>query len=379
MASLLAVLLFSNCSDGGGSNGGDPPIDDEPILMVSPTQITLQAGGQAKLTIRATSSWSVTSTESWLSCNPSSGTGGPGTTEVTVSVASPNQTGAERRAALSFANRFKTITVDVTEEYNKPAEFYFEEPYLGWGASVSNTKAVVTANMGYEVSSESTSYFLTKKKYSEYFVSYNTNGHSLTSADVWIKLEDSSLSDLRNYLSSKLNYTYLNMTKSGSIDHYNYLSLDGKTKASIHLAYSGENYLITFEPSDNGMLFEEPYTKWDASPSTVKAALSTMGYTMTSENSDYILYDGKYQEWYTAYYFNNSKFYWASVTFYTSVVNVTTMRDHLSKVWKFTYTKESSSGDYKYYHYLSPDGRQECRVTKSDDSKYTYVWFQAAN
>ena len=298
--------------------------------------------------------------------------------EVTVSVASPNKTGAERRAALSFANRFKTITVDVTEEYNKAAEFFFEEPYLGWGASVSNSKAVVTAHMGYEVSSESTSYFLTKKKYSEYFISYNTNGHSLTSADIWIKLEDSSLSDLRNYLSSKLNYTYVNMTKSGSIDHYNYLSLDGKTKASIHLAYSGENYLITFEPSDNGMLFEEPYTQWGASLYTLKAALSTMGYTISNEFDNFIVYKGKYKEAKTYFYFDNLKYSWASVYFNTSVASVATMRDYLSTVWKFSYTKETSSGGNTFYHYLSPDGREECYIYAPSGSDTTNIWFKPA-
>lgn len=250
---------------------------------------------------------------------------------------------------------------------------YVEEPYQGWGVSVSNAKAA-TAAMGYEVSSESSTSFMLRKKDSEYFTTYNHNGHSLTSVDVWFKLDVANVSKAREYLTSKLNYTYTGKTASGSVDHYNYLSLDGRTKASVHLAYSGENVIITFEPSDNGMLFEEPYTVWGASTYTLKSALSAMGYTLSGEGDTSIRYNGKYKEWFTSYYLKDDKLDWITVFFKRNVISLTSMCNYLSTVWKFTDAGKSSDGKKQYY--MSLDGRIKVTVYDSDDT--VYIQFHSA-
>ncbi len=116
LTGLFAVLMMTNCGGGGGgsdSGGGSSPArDDTPYFSVSPTTITLETGGQATLNVTASAFWSVKSTETWLSCNPSSGNGNA---QVTVSVTSPNP-GQERVAALTFSDQFSTVTVQVTEK-----------------------------------------------------------------------------------------------------------------------------------------------------------------------------------------------------------------------------------------------------------------------
>ncbi|MBQ1652932.1 MAG: choice-of-anchor J domain-containing protein, partial [Bacteroidales bacterium] len=88
-------------------------------LVVNPSSITLpSAGGSATVSVRAgtaSSSWTASSNQSWLSISPATGSGSGATTTMTVTANSANETGSPRTATVTISHGSSTATVTVTQ------------------------------------------------------------------------------------------------------------------------------------------------------------------------------------------------------------------------------------------------------------------------
>lgn len=86
------------------------------IFDVSPTeqQIIPASGGQIEFGILSLSDWTVSSSATWITFNPTSGTGG-NNRSVTVASAAPNNSLNERSAEINFRSSYGTKTVKVIQ------------------------------------------------------------------------------------------------------------------------------------------------------------------------------------------------------------------------------------------------------------------------
>ena len=88
-------------------------------LVVTPTSLTLpSAGGSETVSVRAgtaSSSWTASSNQSWLSISPATGSGSGATTNMTVTANSANETGSPRTATVTITHGSSTATVTVTQ------------------------------------------------------------------------------------------------------------------------------------------------------------------------------------------------------------------------------------------------------------------------
>ena len=91
-------------------------------LVVTPTSLTLpSAGGSETVSVRAgtaSSSWTASSNQSWLSISPATGSGSGATTNMTVTANSANETGSPRTATVTITHGSSTATVIVTQSDN---------------------------------------------------------------------------------------------------------------------------------------------------------------------------------------------------------------------------------------------------------------------
>ncbi len=91
-------------------------------LVVTPTSLTLPStGGSETVSVRAgtaSSSWTASSNQSWLSISPATGSGSGATTNMTVTANSANETGSPRTATVTITHGSSTATVTVTQSDN---------------------------------------------------------------------------------------------------------------------------------------------------------------------------------------------------------------------------------------------------------------------
>ena len=104
LTGLCAVLFLVNC--GGDSAGGEGV-----KLSVSPTSVTLEPNGSAKIMVTSNTSWTASSSGIWLSINPNRASGGR---EIEIAVNSPNNTGADRQAIITFTDDTGSVSARVT-------------------------------------------------------------------------------------------------------------------------------------------------------------------------------------------------------------------------------------------------------------------------
>jgi hypothetical protein len=260
-----------------------------------------------------------------------------------------------------------------------PGEVLFEEPYCGWVTSLSTVRTVV-ANMGYSMGEYSQSeYFMCNGKNKENCSFYNFRGNRLDYVDVWFNESEVSLPSVRNYMSSKLGYTYTGSNTSSDGTVYYYYTLPDKvTTAYVYRRFYDDNtasVIVIYRGINDAILFGEPYMEWGASMSTTKSAVEALGYVvdagMTSETT--LGYESKYNEWFSTYNFSSSQLSYVTVYFDKSIYSIDYLRNYLSKIWKYTYSKKTDS----YYYYLSPDGKSEACVYISDG--YRWVHFNKAS
>ena len=255
----------------------------------------------------------------------------------------------------------------------------FEEPYCGWATSLSTVQAVV-ASMGYTTNyNTESSYLMCSAKNQEVATYYNFEKERLDYVDVYFNESVATVSDVRNYLSSTLNYTYLGSRTAddGTVLYY-YDLPDKVTRAYVYrwVASSGTAYaIVVFYGLTDAILFGEPYTGWGASMSTVRTAVNALGYeayTAMTDN-DQLAYKAMYNEDWINYQFDSSqlKLNWVTVYIDKSKYSVNDLRNYLSNILKYTYVKQAND----YHYYLLPDGKSWAQVYISDG--YRWIQFQA--
>lgn len=253
----------------------------------------------------------------------------------------------------------------------------FEEPYCGWATSLSTVQAVV-ASMGYTTNyNTESSYLMCSAKNQEVAIYYNFEKERLDYVDVYFNESVATVSDVRNYLSSTLNYTYLGSRTAddGTVLYY-YDLPDKVTRAYVYrwVASSGTAYaIVVFYGLTDAIIFEEPYTNWGATQSTTKTALENMGYTVTgsSSNLDLTAKNCKYKEDFLSYRLDTSKgLEHVTIFFKASQATINAVKNYVAKILKYTYIKESG----KHYYYSVPDGKSEFAVYTSDEGEVR-IWY----
>lgn len=253
----------------------------------------------------------------------------------------------------------------------------FEEPYCGWATSLSTVQAVV-ASMGYTTNyNTESSYLMCSAKNQEVAIYYNFEKERLDYVDIWFYESEATVSDVRNYLSSTLNYTYIgsNTANDGTLLYY-YDSPDKVTRAYVYrlVASSGSVYtIVVFYGITEAIIFEEPYTNWGASQATTKTALENMGYTVKDgySDNDLRISDCKYKE--ESYFYwitGESGLYHSNVHFDDSKVTLNNLKTYFTSILKYTYL----GVDDKYTDYSVPDGKSKVTIYNSDGT--TFIGYQ---
>lgn len=355
----------------------DPTKPDEPeapTLTVSKSSIQFGAdGGNETFTIESNTSWTVSSSESWCTVSTPSGSNN-GTVTVT---AAANTVTSQRTATITVktdkAEIEKTIAVSQQEKEEEPVPTDpFDEPYLGWATSPSTVGAILEGR-GYRLNEYTTQSesIISHSDKMDYMTVYHFKKTRLYDADVWIDASKYSMSQTRNYLSTTLKYTSTGTTTSSGTTYYNYLSLDGLTKASVY-KYTGTDAtytIITFESSGTGLLFEEPFMTWDASMNTAKTAIENMGYTVKVDGTDLWTDSNKpkYGEYFISYWFGSSnELYRIVVYFDENKYTKNEIRNYLTNTLKYTFQRED--GEHSYFNL--PDGNSTCDFRYNSE----YVW-----
>lgn len=251
----------------------------------------------------------------------------------------------------------------------------FEEPYCGWATSLSTVQAVV-ASMDYLMFDYDSvnGYFACNGKNQEFLTYYYFNKERLDQVDVDFYESVATVSDVRNYLSSTLNYTYLgDRTGDDGTKYYYYDLPDKVTRAAVYKwasSSTGTSYVsVTYYGLTDAILFEEPYTNWGASQATTRTALENMGYTVGNGGSDqdlWITESNRYKENFRTYWITQSNGLYHCVVYLNSDVTLDNLRNYLSSVLKYKYVGVSSTD----YSYSVPDGKSKVSITNSESSLY---------
>lgn len=114
---------------------------------------------------------------------------------------------------------------------------------------------------------------------------------------------------------------------------------DGKTTEFV----TGNIEEVSF--TTDATYFEYPYVNWDASSSDVKAEMKKRGYYMLTEQSNTLLYVGKYMEEYDAYTFVGSTLSAVSVFFKQSVVPFSVLDVLVQNKMDFLYIMDDTLSD----------------------------------
>ena len=186
----------------------------------------------------------------------------------------------------------------------------YHEPYTVWGSSLTQTKNNMS---GYSIYKETTDQLVYYGKDKETLIMYSFENSKLVTAQVVIKTSNATQTEIDSKLKEN-GYTYVGTSNETLM----YISSDYLTGVFVELNTEVSAYSITYfdykwlqNQNQTSTLFGEPYTNWGAFRSTVKSAVSNLGYTLQGESTQasdyyYLAYKGKYKEIYTMYMFDES-------------------------------------------------------------------------
>ena len=126
-----------------------------------------------------------------------------------------------------------------------------------------------------------------------------------------------------------------------------------------------KSFKVTVTPKYN--TFKEPYMNFGASMSSVKSFMS--GYTLNQENSEALLYDGKFPVMYYMYTFKNAGMYLSSAILKSSSVDTDEMVAFMQERYVFV----TMDQDKYYFAFLSPDKKMMV-ILQLDTLNYQVVY-----
>ena len=178
------------------------------------------------------------------------------------------------------------------------------------------------------------------------------------------------------YYYSVKSLTTNNMTivnTDGEIE--NWVKYNG-TLEDIAAEYRCIFYYDTDEYEEDNMLYATPYLQWGSSPSTVKNKMSSKGYTLLSEDSEMLVYLGKYHEDATAYTFEYSSLYGALILLDASKYTLDNILEHLDDV---EYDWNYIASDGSLYHYFKHDDNSTYLVVSYEDDYWMLTYVSASD
>ena len=146
---LLALLSLTSCPSDDGNDEGVKNVE----LQVSPSSVTLDDQNSGSITISSNTSWSIFSSESWLTTSTAEGFG-----NFTVSIsATGNNTGSTARTGtLTIRDKGGQISVTVTVTQNPPPKNYhltIDKTAMNFEAVGGEDKITVSSDDEWTVSS----------------------------------------------------------------------------------------------------------------------------------------------------------------------------------------------------------------------------------
>lgn len=314
----------------------------------TPVKLASNANAVGTFTINTNIPFTVSSKADWLEVTPTSGNS---TTTITVKAKTANPTSTERSGTISISNAlYGSYNIDVKQAGSENTIIY-REPYTSWGATKSQVK---TYMKNYTLYSEEDDMLTYNGMNLEVFTMYAFENSKLAMACVAIETGKTTLTKIEEQL-QKNNYVKGGAAQDGTVI---YRSSDLKTMVFIETntevgAYYIKYYDASLLTSDE--LFEEPYTNWGASRSTVKSAMNQNGYTLEEESTDasdyyYLMYQGKQKEVYSMYQFN-SRIQLAQIKliFLASDASVEDIRNYMSSTMSYTFAGTNSAKTLFYY------------------------------
>jgi|GEM_PF-1479147 len=197
-------------------------------------KLASNAGATGTFVINTNFDFTIRNNVDWLEVTPVSGNT---TTTVTVKAKTANPNTTERKGNIYVQNvLFGSALVEVTQAAGT-GDILYEEPYVTWGTARSTVKNAVK-NLGYSLIGESTTasdyyYLMYLGKHKELYNLYIfDSSQKLDQVSVEFSGSSVSVTEARDYLTSKLSYTYKG-TNSAKTQFF-HLSPDGKSYAVVY-------------------------------------------------------------------------------------------------------------------------------------------------
>jgi len=252
----------------------------------------------------------------------------------------------------------------------------YEEPYIKWGATKSQVKSNRSSN-GYVLDEEGDTYIYYDPRFQEAYSGYFFENGKLYESDICVEESVASKSTLQNLIVNA-GYSYLGTSEKGYIY---YISGDQKTAVVLikssdydvhYVCYVDYEWLTDDDNNSSSMLYEDPYTNWGASRTTVKSAMSSRGYTLQADENDadhnyYLVYGAKCKEDFSMYLFNdNVKLNAVAFSFSLAMSEVTSYINSIAQYLGY------DDGDF---YFLSNDGKSRIIATTSTNGNFIYVYY----
>ena len=326
----------------------------EVTFSVSANELRLAANGKeiSKIMVESNVPWTATSNASWLNVVKRESDG-----KSYLEIFAEDNTNANIRSGIITVSAHKgqqKQEISVTQEAQNVSVLY-KEPYTVWGASVSQTKNYMSDYVLYSEEATMLSYIGNDK---EALIAYMFDNGKLYTSAVAIRAIYATIDEISDQL-TRNGYIYIGNSSSSNLPMF--VSGDQKTGVSIsennntyYIYYMDLNHDSGSTPISSETLFEDPYTNWGASHSTVKSIMSGRGYNLIQESTSasenyYLSYEGKYEEMLSMYMFNDeNKLDKISIVLLASVASVTRTGEYLTSKLGYSYLSTSSSGDIGY-------------------------------
>lgn len=308
------------------------------------------------LNVTSNSSWTVSSSQSWISLSRTQGNGN-GNVMLT---ASQNTQTIARTARITISNGTKNLHFDFTQEAAKTSKL-FEPPVTAWTSS----KATVTSKMSAfskvidTTLDDGSNVIAYEGKYKELATYYwFDTSFGLYQSRIAIATSNATLTQLDAEL--KKVYTYIEDYKGAKM----YVlegSAETATLVALYTNTNNNNYIIDYMSvayldQDENALFEQPYLTWGATRSTVKSTMSSRGYTImdeqtTADKGFSIVYSGKLKEAFSVYLFDASqKLNLVEIILSASLANVSSVATFMEEELEWILVDTNSDGSVVLAH-----------------------------
>lgn len=351
----------------------------ETLSVIEPSiSLESSSGSTGFFTINSNVGWEITGVPEWLSVSQRTGNGNATVTVTTLS--SNSSTTQPREAILTVSTSQKSAKITVTQAKKIEPTIIYREPYTAWGASRWQTKNYMNGYELYDEDDNSVTYY---GKDLEALIMYSFQNSMLVMSTVAVPASSTTFNAIDQQLKMN-NYSVFDDSEEFPL----YLAADNKTIVAVDKDVETNAFYIRYMDINSlvdDILFDEPYTIWNASRSTVKETMKNRGYELYTESNKasefYVLaYYGKKKETLSFYFFNSySQLDEVDIVFDASKISISKISDYLKNQLSYTYIRTNTNPTE--YYYLSKDGKSHVRVAMNgtETVKVTYINSQSSN